>query len=95
MSNVIYLSNECSYIKTTQGESLHLINRICKVEIQGKNEFIYFKLIEETNTTFSGIRLQQDQYDNNKFYLTDEKNKWHGINRDGSFSKGRWIYVYN
>ena len=46
-------------------------------------------------TTISGIRIQQDQYDNNKFYITDEKNKWHGIITDGSLTKRRYIYVYN
>ena len=94
MSNIIYISDEFIYIQTKKYEALNLNNRICKVEIPSKNEWIYFKLIEETNTSFSGIRLQQDQYNNNKFYLTDEKNKWHGIITDGSFSKGRWIYVY-
>ena len=95
MSNIIYLPNECMYIQTKKNEPLNLNNKICKVEIPSKNEWIYFKFIEETNTSFSGIRLQQDQYNNNKFYLTDEKNKWHGIITDGSFSKGRWIYVFN
>jgi hypothetical protein len=95
MSNIIYLSDDYTYIQTKKGEILNLNNRICKVKILSKNEWIYFKLIGETNTSFSGIRLQQDQYNNNKFYLTDEKNKWHGIITDGSFSKGRWIYVFN
>ncbi len=95
MSNVIYLSNNIIHIQTKQGEMLGLNNSICKVEIPSKNECIYFKFIDETDTTFSGIRLQQDQYNSNKFYLTDEKNKWHGIITDGSFTKGRWIYVYN
>jgi hypothetical protein len=95
MSNIIYLPNEFIHIKTIKGQYLNLNNRICKVEIPTKNTWIYFKFIEETDTSFSGIRLQQDTYDNNKFYLTDEKNKWHGIIKDGSFSKGRWIYVFN
>lgn len=58
------------------------------------NEYIYIKLISETLTSFSGIRLQQDSFNNKKFYLTDEKNKWHGIISDGSFGKGRIIYVF-
>lgn len=95
MSHIVYLSNECYYVKTNLHVTLNFQNRICKVEIPSKNEWIYFKFISETLTTFSGIRLQQDQYDNNKFYVTDEKNKWHGIISDGSFTKGRWIYVYN
>ena len=65
------------------------------IEIPTKNERIYFIFIDETETSFSGIRLQQDQYNTNKFYLTDEKNKWHGIIKDGSFTKGRWINVFN
>ena len=31
------------------------------------------KFISESDTSYSGIRLQQDQYNNKKFYLTDEK----------------------
>ena len=94
MSHIVYLSNECDYVKTNLHVILNFQNRICKVEIPSKNVWIYFKFISETLTTISGIRLQQDQYDNNKFYVTDEKNKWHGIISDGSFTKGRWIYVY-
>jgi hypothetical protein len=95
MSHIVYLPNECSLVKTNQHVTLNFQNRICKVEIPSKNEWIYFKFISETATTISGIRLQQDQYDNNKFYITDEKNKWHGIIKGTSFTKGRWIYVYN
>lgn len=95
MEHIIYLSDEFTKIHTSQGEYLNLDNRICMVEIPSKNERIYFKYISETATTFSGIRLQQDQYNNKKFYLTDEKNKWHGIISDGSFTKGRWICVFN
>ena len=93
--NVIYISKEFSKIRTSRGDALNLNNRICMVEIPSKNERIYFKLINETATSFSGIRLQQDQYNNKKFYLTGEKNKWHGIISDGAFAKGRWIYVFN
>lgn len=95
MSHIVYLPNEGSDVKTNLHVTLNFQNRICKVEIPSKNEWIYFKFISETPTTISGIRLQQDQYDNNKFYVTNEKNKWHGIISDGSFKKGRWIYVYN
>ena len=95
MSQIVNLSGEWSHVKTNQRVTLNLQNRICKVEIPGKNEWIYFKFITESNTSFSGIRLQQDQYDNNIFYETADKNKWHGIILDGSFTKNRWIYVYN
>ena len=95
MSHIVNLSGEWSPVKTNQHVTLNLQNRICKVEIPSKNERIYFKFISESSTSISGIRLQQDQYDNNKFYVTDEKNKWHGIITDGSLTKGRWIYVYN
>jgi len=95
MDNIIYLTDEFTYIHTKKRQLLNLNNRICMVEIPTKNERIYFKLISETNTSFSGIRLQQDKYNHKKFYLTDEKNKWHGIISDGSFSKGRWIYLFN
>jgi len=95
MSHIVYLPNECSVVKTKPFVTLNLQNSICKVEIPSKNVWIYFKFISESNTTISGIRLQQDIYDNNKFYVTDEKNKWHGIITDGSLTKGRYIYVYN
>jgi hypothetical protein len=94
MSNIIYLPNEYTLIKTKGGQQLNLNNKICKVEIPSKNTWIYFKFTEETDTSFGGIRLQQDSYDNNKFYLTDEKNKWHGIIKNGAFSKGRKIYIF-
>ena len=95
MSHIVNLSGEWSPVKTNQHVTLNLQNRICKVEIPSKNKWIYFKFISESSTSISGIRLQQDQYDNNKFYVTDEKNKWHGIITDGSLTKGRWIYVCN
>ena len=95
MSHVVYLSNESSPVKTKENEPLNLVDKICKVKILKRNEWIYFKFISETPKTFSGIRLQQDQYDNNKFYVTNEKNKWHGVISDGAFHKGRWISVYN
>lgn len=95
MAHVVYLPNEYSVVKTEKYVTLNLQNRICKVEIPSKNESIYFKFISETPTSISGIRLQQDHYDNNKFYVTDEKNKWHGIITDGSLTKGRWICLYN
>ena len=67
MSYIVNLSGECSALKTNQHVTLNLQNRICKVEIPSKNEWIYFKFISESSTTISGVRLQQDQYDNNKF----------------------------
>ena len=93
MNNIIYLQKEPLHIKTLPHEMLNLNNRICKLYVPSKKEWIYFKLVEETNTTFSGIRLQSDRYNNQKFYLTDEKNRWHGILADQAFSKGRWIYI--
>ena len=95
MDHIVYLSNECIRVKTNQDTTLNWQNKICRVEIPSKKECIYFMFVSETPKTISGIRLQQDQYDNNKFYVTNEKNKWHGIIKDGSFTKGRWMYVYN
>ena len=95
MSHIFNLSGEWSALKTNQHVTLNLQNRICKVEIPSKNEWIYFKFISESSTTISGVRLQQDQYDNNKFYVTDELNKWHGIITDGSLTKGRQVFVFN
>lgn len=95
MEHIVYLTDDFTYIRTTKGELLNLNNRICMVEIPNKNERIYFKLVSETPTSFSGIRLQQDTYNKKKFYLTDEKNEWHGIITGKSFTKGRWIYVFN
>jgi hypothetical protein len=93
MEHIVILSDNYTYIHTKQGESLNLIGRICKVETE--NGPLHFKMSRESPTTFSGFRLQQDQYNNKKFYITDEENVWHGIISDGSFSKGRWIYLYN
>jgi hypothetical protein len=95
MSHIVYLEGEASLVKTKRGVELNLDGKICKVKIEETNEWLYFKFTTHSNTTFGGIRLQQDQYDNNKFYLTDELNKWHGINQDGAFSKGRQVFVYN
>ena len=93
MNNIIYLHLEPLHVNTLPHEMLNINNKICKLYVPSKKEWIYFRLVEETNTTFSGIRLQQDRYNITKFYLTDEKNKWHGILADQAFSKGRWIYV--
>jgi hypothetical protein len=95
MGDIVYLPENFVRILTKKGELLNLNNKICMVEIPSKNESIYFKLVSESLTSFSGIRLQQDKYNNKKFYLTNEKNKWHKIICDGAFTKGRWIYVYN
>jgi len=95
MTHIVYLTNECFLISTKKNVVLNLNNKICKVKIKNKNEWLYFKFTTETLTGFGGIRLQQDQFNNNKFYVTDELNKWHGINADGNFSKGRQVFVYN
>ncbi len=58
MEHIVYLTNIFTSIHTTKGELLNLNNRICMVEILSKNEDIYFKLVSETNTSFSGICLQ-------------------------------------
>ena len=98
MSHIVYLSSnpfDVTRVRTKENETLNLVNKICKVKICKKDVWIYFKFISESSKTFSGIRLQQDQYDNNKFYVTDEKNKWNGLVSDGAFHKGRQIFVYN
>jgi len=95
MSHIVYLSNESFVVKTKENETLNLANKICKVKIVKRDVWVYFIFISESPKTFSGIRLQQDQYDSNKFYVTEEKNKWHGLVRDGAFHKGRRITVYN
>ena len=81
-------------VATKKGHSLDkYYGRACKVFVWAKGEWIYFQLTEETPTTFGGYRLQQDSYDANKFYVTNEKNKWHGVLTDGPLSKGRRFYV--
>jgi hypothetical protein len=91
----LYLPDKCSYIRTKEYEWFGLTDKICKIYIKGHNEFIFIKCVKETATGFSGVRLQQDKYNDKKFYLTDEKNKWHGLISDGALGKGRSIYVYN
>jgi hypothetical protein len=95
MSNIVYLPGECTLIRTKVGVKLNLDNKICKIRIKKTNEWLYFKFTEQKTYGFGGLRLQPDQYNNNKFYVTDELNKWHGIIGDGLFSKGRQIFVYN
>jgi hypothetical protein len=81
--------------KTKSYEPLqHLFGSICRVYIEKKDIWIYFKLTEETQTTFGGFRLQQNETDKTRFVLTQDKNKW-SPHTDGAFSKQRWIYVYN
>lgn len=95
MSHIIYIFDSAPLeIKSREGESLNLEGKICKTYIKSKDTFIYFKFVGESFTGFSGIRLQPDQYNQNKFYLTDEKNIWHII-EPGPFKKGRTIYVFN
>ena len=62
--------------------------------ITNKNIWIYLQIISETSTSFSVLRLQPDQYNERKFYLTDEKNKFHGLIKDGSLGKSRNIYLF-
>ena len=95
MTHIVYLTTEPSLVRTKRGMDLNLNNKICRVLIKEKNEWLYFKFTTETPSGFGGLRLQQDQFNNNKFYVTDEINKWHGINKDGRFSKSRQVFVYN
>ena len=71
MSHIIYLEGEASLVKTKRGVDLNLDGKICKVGIGKETKYwLYFKFTEQTSDTFGGLRLQQDQYDKNKFYLT-------------------------
>ena len=95
MDNIIYWpDNFISYIRIEQGEQLNMNDKICMIETR-KGVRIYFKIVSETPTKVNGIRLLQDEYNNKKFYLTDENYKWPGMVHDGGFMKGRWIHVYN
>lgn len=94
MAHILRVQDEAEMVHTKKGESLLAWrDRPCKVFVWAKAEWIYFQLTEETNTTFGGYRLQQDSYTPNKFYVTDEKNKWHGVLSDGPLTKGRKLYV--
>jgi len=94
MDHIVYIQDtEPIQLKTVIGGDLNLNNRICKIHFVEKDVWMYLKIISETSTSFSCIRLQQDQYNNQKFYITDEKNKFHGIINDGSLTKGRIIYL--
>lgn len=95
MNHVVYLQGDGSLVRTKVGVELNLDNKICKIRIKKTNEWLYFKFTAQKRYGFGGLRLQQDQYDNNKFYVTDELNKWHGIIDNGLFSKGRQVFVYN
>ena len=92
MSHIFYLPNECYLVRTKVGIELNLADKICKVKIRENNEWVYFKFSKQTDTEFGGFRLQQDQYNNNKFY---EINKFREINNDELFSKGCKLFVYN
>ena len=88
----IYLYNKPMKIKTKIGHDLNLNGRyICVLVHQ---QWLYFQIISETNTTFSVLRLQPDNVIPNVFYLTDTKNKFNGLINDGAFTKGRNIYLF-
>jgi hypothetical protein len=88
----IYLFGEPMKVKTRIGETLNLDGSYIKILIQ--DTWLYFQIISETKTTFSVIRLQPDNFIPNAFYVTDEKNKFHGLINDGAFTKGRNIYLF-
>jgi hypothetical protein len=92
--SIIYLPQESVLVKTKQNEKLNLNGRYIKLYITNKNIWIYLQIISETPTSFSVLRLQPDQYNERKFYLTDEKNKFHGLIKDGSLGKSRNIYLF-
>jgi hypothetical protein len=92
MSHIFYLPNECYLVSTKVGIELNLADKICKVKMREKNEWIYFRFSKQTDSVFGGFRLQQDQYNNKKFY---EINKFREITNDELFSKGRKLFVYN
>ena len=95
MNHIVYLQGDGYLVRTKKGVELNLDNKICKIRIKKTNEWLYFKFTTQEPYGFGGLRLQQDKYDNNKFYVTDELNKWHGIIANGLFSKGRQVFVYN
>ena len=95
MNHIVYLQGDGYLVRTKKGVELNLDNKICKIRIKKTNEWLYFKFTSQEPYGFGGLRLQQDQHDNNKFYVTDELNKWHGIIGNGLFSKGRQVFVYN
>jgi len=94
MDHIVYIKEtNPTQVKTVIGENLNLNGRICKIHFVEKDVWMYLKIVSETLTSFSCVRLQQDQYNDQKFYVTDEKNKFHGIINDGSLTKGRIIYL--
>ena len=98
MASPIFLSTDAPIqIKTEKYELSGLVGRVISLNhhrYDGSND--RYKVIAETPTTISVQRLQQDTFNPNKYYLTDEINKFHdriGID-DGPPSKGRKITVY-
>jgi hypothetical protein len=95
MEHIVYLPNESTKIRTKLGELLNLNGRIGMIETKTGQQ-IYFKISRESLTTISGFRLQQDQYNNKKFYVTDEENEWHVFKKEKqALTKGRGMVVYN
>ena len=96
MNRIFYIRPEPGVeIHTKIGKQLDL-DRVCKIGPHLKMRETYFLLVEQTQASFSGIRLQQDEYNPYKFYLTGEKNSWPGISSTGRpLIKGRWITVYD
>lgn len=80
-----------------KGEHLGLEGKACKVYFKNAGVWAYFIFTNETETTFSGIRLRQDETDPTKFHITDEKNKWDGaIQSDSNLTKAsRMLYILN
>ena len=84
-----------SLVRTKKGvELVGLHGKTCRVQIERTGKWLYFKFTVQKPYGFGGFRLQQDEYDDNKFYVTDELNKWHGIIGNGLLSKGRQVFVY-
>lgn len=94
--SIIHLSNTSpTCIKTVKYSPSGLVGRIVSINhrhYDGTKD--RYKVLSETPTTLSVIRLQQDTYNPNKYYLTDEKNKFHGIIHKGALTKGRTVKVY-
>ncbi len=98
-SAIVYLPSHETAIgfRPAKGQHLGLEGKACKVYFKIKGVWAYFIFTGETDTTYSGIRIQQDEHDKTKFYITDEKNKWHGaIQSDSNLTKtSRELYVLN
>ena len=99
MNQFIYIqSNEdVQGFRPGKDQHLGLEGKACKVYFKNAGVWAYFIFTNETSTTFSGIRLRQDDIAQTKFYITDEKNKWDGaIQSDSNLTKAsRMLYVLN